>query len=314
MRLARIARNIETPGPFTRRHVFSEFNGPWEDFTPDERGKLIETIYSNADLTGMRIVAISIGPREFELILDVPDSLELGREEMLARLESYRKSSTHRSEVIQTYGDSEEERERLGKRFGDLGIFMKHVKQLCTNRYHAVHSSRGTIWTSRYIDLFVQDGLHSQILTAWMDHAGVRAGEITDPSADPFSTFGLACGGDKRARRMIAELFGGGKSWPLARKNYEAFIADTTPPPGKPRRSQSGQPPLLDRQALLNAHVPHFRGGLVFGDEDFCAKFIAENQSFFPENRAFTGRPITGQNDPRLCTVRQKRDLRKPRK
>ena len=315
MKPARSSYSIQTPGAFTRRHVHSEFNGPWEAFTPDERRKFIDTVYTNADFSGIEVVAISVGLREFDLIFDVPsEPLELSRDEMLVRLRTYQKNFTGLTDANPFDEENEADWDRLKKRFADLGYFMKLLKQLCTRRYHAVHNTSGTIWAARYLDMYVQEGLHSQTLAAWMDYSGVRSGEGTDPSANPYATFGLACGGDRRARKMIRSLFGGGETWASARKQYEEFIADTTPPPGKPRRTNSGHAPLLDRQAILTANVPHFRGGLVFGDEEFCAQFVKENSAHFPESRLVPGRPIAGQNDPRLCTVRQKRDLRKPPK
>ncbi len=311
MRIARSAFGLDTPEKTTRHHVFSELNGPWEDFTSEERHTIVRDVYACADFAGIEVRAVGVGPRWFDLLLDVPDQLTMDREEMFARLLAYQKKNITLSQPAPFDQTDEKQWGRLAKRFGDLGAFMKQVKMLCAARYHDVHGVRGTIWTSRYVDTYVQTGFHSRILCAWMDHAGIRNSESTDPVDNPYSTFGLACAGDKRARGMIRYLFAESGPWARAKREYQHFIADTTTPAGKPKRTISGLPPLLDREEFLRADVPHFRGGMAFGDEEFCRNFVEQNRAQFPAERLFGGRPIAGQNDPRLCTVRQKGDLRK---
>lgn len=305
---------MQTPGETTRRHVFSELNGPWENFTFEERHRIVRDVYFCADFAGIEVRAVGVGARWFDLLLDVPDKLTMDREEMFARLLAYQKKNVTLSQPAPFDQTDEKQWIRLAKRFGDLGAFMKQVKMLCTARYHDVHGVRGTIWRSRYIDTYVQTGFHSRILCAWMDHAGIRDGEVTDPADNPHSTFGLACAGDKRARSMIRYLFADSGPWPQAKRNYEAFITDNTVPAGKPKRTISRLSPLLNRQEFLRANVPHFRGGMAFGDKEFCEDFVEQNRDNFPAERLFAGHPIAGQSDSRLYTVRQKGDLRKKRK
>lgn len=314
MRLSRSIYRIETPDPYVRRHVYSGFNGPWDDFTPGERLKLIETVYASADFCGLTVVAVSAGQRGMDMIVDVPKELKLGREEMLARLRAYHETPTRLVPVMPFDEEDEEQWRCLAQRFGDLGQMVKQVKMLVTRRYHSVHRTRGTIWSARYVDMFVQGGHHTRILSAWMDHEGVRACEYHHPSENPYSTFGLACAGDRRAQDMIRAMFAEGSgepSWQTARKRYEDFITDESLPPGKPKRTIGRLKPLLGRAEFLRAEVPHFRGGKCFGDEEFCLSFLEQNRSAFTETRTVGGTVIPGQSDPRLCTVRQRKDLRK---
>ena len=111
---------------------------------------------------------------------------------------------------------------------------------------------------------------------------------------------------------MIAKLFepeDGSQSWMEIAKTYHTFIqadAVTTRTP----RSINGVP-RLTRSQLLLTQVPHFRGGLAFGNEAFVENFYQLNSHEFGPRRKRGGHLLAGQNDPNLWTIRQKTDLRR---
>lgn len=295
-----------------RTHCHSDFNGPWEPFTLAEREKFLELLHSCADFAEIEIVAFAIHPASFDIVVDTPRQIELSRQEMLTRLEKVTAPAQFELNQRDLRANDPAAWTRLSARFGNVSAFIKQLKQLVTSSYHRGHGSSGTLWNSRFNITYVQAGHTSRILSAWLDHAAVRTGETTCADQDRFSTFGRAVAGDERARAMIAKLFepeDGSQSWMEIAKTYHTFIqadAVTTRTP----RSINGVP-RLTRSQLLLTQVPHFRGGLAFGNEAFVENFYQLNSHEFGPRRKRGGHLLAGQNDPNLWTIRQKIDLRR---
>jgi hypothetical protein len=311
MRKARTSLNFDPAAPVIRCHCHSAFNGPWEAFTDAEREQFLESVFTCAAFSGIEIVAFSIRPTSFDLLVDSPRVLDLTRREMLARLKQITEPAHFEALSGPLKAKDETAWSRLAARFGDVSTFIKQLKQLTTTRYHREHATRGTLWTGRYYSAYVQTGHASRILSAWFDHAAVRGGETTTVDQDRFSTFGRAVAGDERARAMIAALYAPdpSTSWRGIAKAYRSFITDDTLPPNA-RKSLTGIP-LLTRSRLLLTEVPQFRGGVAIGDEAFTENFFQLNRNEFGPDRKRGGHPIGGQSDPDLWTIRQKTDLRK---
>ncbi len=311
MRKARSSLNFDPAAPMIRCHCHSAFNGPWQAFTEAEREQFLESVFTCAAFSGIEIVAFSIRPASFDLLVDSPRTLDLTRKEMLARLKQITEPAHFETLSEPLKAQDETAWLRLAARFGDVSTFIKQLKQLTTTRYHREHATRGALWTGRYNSAYVQTGHASRILSAWFDHAAVRSGEAATVDKDRFSTFGRAVAGDKRARAMISALYGSDAchSWREVARAYRDFIGDDTSPPNA-RRTYSAIP-LLTRPQLFLTEVPQFRGAVAMGDEAFTEAFFQLNRHEFGPNRKRGGHPVSGQLDPNLWTIRQKIDLRK---
>lgn len=295
-----------------RTHCHSEFNGPWDPATPPEREKSLEYLFSCADFAEIEIVAFSINPTSFDIILDTPREVKISRKEMLSRLEKITAPAQFEIYEKELLARNPAAWARLTGRFGDVSSFIKQLKMLLAKNYHRTHGTSGTLWNSRFSSAFVQTGHASRILSAWMDHASIRSGENSKPDEDRFSTFGCAVAGNERARAMMTRLFGSedaSTAWRDVARIYRAFIQEDVPTTRAPRAINGVQ--RLSRPQLLLTEVPHFRGGLAFGDEAFVENFFQLNKHEFGPNRTRGGHPLTGQNDPDLWTIRQKIDLRR---
>ncbi len=310
------SRSTFTPHPSTpaiRSLCHSAFSGPWEPFTNEERKELLEDAFRCAAFCGVEIVAFSIRPTSFDFIIDEPREIHLSRAEMMRRLVAYTPDLQLDPLKVPLDAGDEAAWLRLASRFGNLSNFIKQVKQVAARRYHRNHGTNGALWSSRFERAFVQTGHVSRLLTAWMDHAALRAEEINSLEDDRFSTFGRASARDSRARAMITCLFGPSDpsaSWREVARAYRHFVADETPRPGA-KRSKAGSKPLLTRPELLMTEVPHFRNGLAVGDEAFIQKLFELNRAHFGPDRSKAGHHVTGQSDPDIWTIRQKIDLRK---
>lgn len=316
MRIARADYRSTEKGKFIRHHVYSEFGGPWPGFLPQEREAFIKVMYSYADFACIEILAFAVGPNYFEILLDVPKKVKFSVAEIRERFKKFIAAESGIEGISQPDYSDKAQVESCRKRFANVGSFLKYLKLYATSRYHREHGTRGTLWSSRYIGMYVQRGFHSQYLAAWISHQGVRDGENDSVENSPYATFGRACMGDKRCRKMVCELFGtekgGSPRWAQAKTAFLKFIEDETVE-GKPLRTTKEGKPLLGRGEVMRTEVRHFRGGMAFGDAEFCKRLVEGNTVAFP-SRVKISSVIAGQRDPRLRTIRYKGDLRSPRK
>jgi hypothetical protein len=311
MRKSRASFLFDPSAKVVRYHCHSAFGGPWPPFGDEERVEFVNDLHAVADFAGIELVAFSVGPTAFDLIADVPRVSSLSKKEMLRRFEEVSDPIFVAAEGRKLKAGDAEAWARLRSRFGDLGAFIKSVKQRAAHRYHRHHGTSGAVWCNRYTRAFVQPGHASRVLAAWMDHASLREGLLESPDDDRFSTFGRAVAGDERARAMVARLFLPGEqapAWRAVAKACRDFAADTTVPPDAPKPHKDK--PFLTRPEFLRTEVPHFRGGLALGDRAFVEAVFELNRHEFGRNRASGARRITGQSDPDLWTLRHKGDLR----
>lgn len=311
MRRPRSSFTFHPDAPVVRSHCHSSFGGPWPGFTDDERAEFVSDLFNACAFAGIDIVAFSVHPTGFDLIVDVRKNKRLSKAEMFRRFEAYTDAVFFGSESKRLKAGDAGSWARLSSRFGDLAAMLKSLKQKATHRYHRNHGSSGTLWSNRYTRSFLQQGNASRVVAAWMDHAAVRGGECSSPDDDRFSTFGRAVGGDERARAMITALHPinvAPATWRSVAKAYRDFVVDDTIPPDAPQSHRNK--PLLTRAAFLRSEVPHFRGGMAVGDRAFVEALFELNRSEFGPERKSGARRIIGQCDPDLWTLRHKTDLR----
>lgn len=311
MRLARMKFKYYPEAESVRAYCYSEFGGPWPEMNDADREGLLADYYAIAEFSGLTPVAFSIEPSRIHLVLDVPMVQSLSDKEMLARYRGYAPQiELDHTEPLLKKND-EAAWGRLRSRFCNLATFIKRIKQVATIRYHQSRPSKGGIWRERYNRTFVQTGNASRVLTAWLDHAGLRSGRVERIEDDPFCTFGAAAAGDVRARAMITALFSEDdleRPWRQVAALYRRFITEN-PTTDRAVRHHPDKP-LLTRAEMLMVDVPHFYYGLALGDREFVQGLFELNRTYFGPVRSVGERFVKGQNDPDLWVFRQKGDLR----
>lgn len=283
MRKARSSFRFFPDAPVIRLLCHSAFSGPWPGLVPEELDEARERMLEHAAWCGIDILAFSLRPTSFDILLDAPA----------------RTSSTQAETSLNP--------------FGPASAFLKRFKQAVAQSYHKRRLSRGTLWDGRFRSTFVEPGHTSRIIAAWIDHGSAREAFGVPPEADPHCTIGWAATGGKPARAMIQTLFAGDGSrvaWPAIRKAWSEF---TNGEPQSPRIRGNGEgQALLGRPSLLRHPVPHFHGGIAVGSRGYLERLYELNRPYFSEHRETGPRLIGGQNDPDLFTFRDKGDLRKP--
>ncbi len=291
----------------------SSFAGPWPGMSPEELDAMRTDLLRQAEFCSIRILAFSIEPRAFHLLLECPLAPRLTKKDMLARIQANLSDAVIDKLLPGLRRNDPEAWKQAEGYFGSVGVLLKRVKHNAATRYHRQHATSGTLWNSRFEMAFVEPGHASRIVAAWIDHACTRETPGTSPENNPHCSIGFAVSGNLAAQSMIRELFPNMESnsaWGTALKSWRDFCHSEPDPPKPPRAGAAG--PLLNRSQLLLHPLPHFHGGLAIGSHDFVERLFELNAHYFGDQRSSGARFLTGQNDPNLFTLRDKGDLRKP--
>lgn len=290
----------------------SSFAGPWPEMNVEELNVMRDELFHQAGFCGVRILAFSILPTAFSLLIETPCDLRLSKKEMLERIEANLTPQLLGQLRPQLRQNDPDAWHRVEGYFGTASILLKRFKQAAATRYHQGRNTSGTLWNSRFSSSFVEPGHSARIVAAWVDHGCVRRGLCPAPEASPHCTIGHAVSGNSETRAGIAELFHPAPkpSWLSALTAWREFCSGEPDSPRPQRAGAAG--PLLNRSQLLLHPVPHFHGGLAIGSRGFVESIFKLNSNYFGSERATGARFIAGQNDPDLFTLRDKGDLRRP--
>jgi hypothetical protein len=273
-------------------------------------------LFEHAAFCSIEILAFSLRPRSFDFLVEAPGKIKLSKKEILARVEHHFNPSYLQSIREELKSDGPAVLARVSANFGSVSYFIKRFKQVVARTYHRKHLTGGTLWESRFDSCYVEPGNASQTIAAWVDHGCARDPSGGSPELDPHCTIGWAASGNKAARGMIRRMFQDTNTptnWPGTLKAWRGFCSGE-PEQAKTRASNITRKPPLTRHELLHHPVTHFHSGMAIGSHDFIQKLFDLNHEIFTDGREKGPRFITGQNDPSLFTLRDKGDLRKPRK
>jgi len=92
---------------------------------------------------------------------------------------------------------------RYKRRFCDLSLYVKEVKERFSRWYNKKHNREGTVWSGRFKSVLVEDGLALQTMAAYIDLNPVRAGIVEDPKDYRWCGYAEAVGGSRHARRGL---------------------------------------------------------------------------------------------------------------
>jgi len=213
-------------------------------------------------------------------------------------------------------------------RIGELSVFMKELKQRFSIWFNAKHDRQGTLWSSRFRSVLIENSPQVlRLVASYIDLNPVRAGLVKDPKDYRWCGYSQAVSGERRAQeglralitvcgrcgdsesaaltwRKIAEEYrvllfgksvaledGGGK---IIRKGPDpALVAEVIAAKGK-----------LSSVELFQLRVRHLTEGTALGSAAFLQRLIDHRPAQVSSKRITAARPVGQLEDEDFCSLR----------
>ena len=230
------------------------------------------------------------------------------------------------------------------RRFCNLTVFVKELKERFTRWYNRHRPRRGTLWMERFKSVLVEDGEALRTMAAYIDLNPLRAGMVKDPKDYRWCGYGEAMGGGKAARLGLCQVVGHGErgaaAWEKpaevrgmsAAEVYRCWLFEdgreqaATPATGttsvtgatgasgvKRRAGFSSETSAaekrglgkLSRAALLRCRVRYFSDGLVLGSKAYVECVFEGFRGHFGPRRSSGARVLREAAQGSLFSARQ---------
>ena len=235
----RRARMLVPEGVEGVYHVVSRVVDRRMAFGDEERRHFVKLMKMYAGFSGIQVVSWCVMSNHFHMLVAVPEQGELTEATVLKRMALiYTPAKLAEIQVqMDARGTPEGRRRVLAPyllRMGNLGAFMKTLKQRFTQWFNRKWERKGTLWEDRYHSTIVEYQGYSKavvgtnreaaevkshaarVVAAYIDLNPIRAGMVEDPLDYAWSSYGAAVRGDKDAVSGVRALWGGGKAEALA--------------------------------------------------------------------------------------------------
>ena len=321
-------------------HVMSRTCGGEVFFDDVEKEALRRVIWRMAEFSGIKVVTYCLMSNHFHLLAEVPHRQtwlqrfegpdgEAKLLEHLSILYSRAYVGLLRDELadLRTRGMAvlaEQRVAALKKRFCDLSLFVKEVKERFSRWFNKRRGRRGTLWMDRFKSVLVE-GKGEPLLTmaAYIDLNPVRAGLVKDPKDYRWCGYAEALGGSRRAQRGLCKALGkpvdGWKSAGTAAayrcllhaegrevkdaQNEKVVSRGVTTESARAVLAEKGK---LSPAELVRLRVRYFTDGVVLGSKEFVEGiFEAQRERFSPKRRQGARRIM--ESDSHFYTLRQLR-------
>ena len=301
-------------------HVMSRTCGGEVFFDDVEKEALRRVLWRMAGFCGIKVVTYCLMGNHFHLLAEVPhrDTWLLrfegpqGEAKLLEHLRIlYSKTyvgllRAELSDLRQRGLDSLAQQKLKGiqRRFCDLSLFVKEVKERFSRWFNKRRARRGTLWMDRFKSVLVEGkGEALRTMAAYIDLNPVRAGLVKDPKDYRWCGYAEALGGSRRARRGLCKAIGkpvDGWQEAGAAEAYRCVLFDE----GREVRDASNEAVVergvsaeharavlaergkLGTAELVRLRVRYFSDGAVLGSRAFVEGiFEAQREHFSPKRR-----------------------------
>ena len=313
-------------------HVMSRTCGGEVFFDDVEKEALRRVIWRMAEFSGIKVVTYCMMKNHFHLLVEVPH-----REMWLQRFEGpdgETKLMEHlrilysrayigllRDELsdLRSRGMTvmaERRIKGLKKRFCDLSLFVKEVKERFSRWLNKRRGRKGTLWMDRFNSVLVEGkGEALRTMAAYIDLNPVRAGLVKDPKDYRWCGYAEALGGSRRAQRGLCKAQGkpvdGWKSAGAAEayrcllhaegreikdaQNEKVLRRGVSAESARAVLSEKGQ---LSTAELVRLRVRYFTDGVVLGSREFVEGIYESQRERFSPKRKEGGRRMTESEVP----------------
>jgi hypothetical protein len=219
---------------------------------------------------------------------------------------------------------AEERLAALKKRFCDLSLFVKEVKERFSRWFNKRRGRRGTLWMDRFKSVLVEGkGEPLRTMAAYIDLNPVRAGLVKDPKDYRWCGYAEALGGSRRAQRGLCKALGkpvdGWKSAGTAgayrcllhaegrevkdAQNEKVVSRGVTTESARAVLAEKGK---LSPAELVRLRVRYFTDGVVLGSKAFVEGiFETQRERFGPKRK--DGARRMAESDAPFYTLRHLR-------
>ena len=323
-------------------HVMSRTVGGELILGDTEKEAFRVLMWKMARFSGIQILTYAVMGNHFHLLVSVPNQKKFverfegaeGEETLFKHLKllyskDYLSALRYELSEYRERGLPELAEEILAKyrkRFCNLSLFVKEIKERFTRWYNKKEGRKGTLWMDRFKSVMVQDGEALETMAAYIDLNPVRAGLVKDPKDYRWSGYGEAMGGSKRARRGLCKVVGRPvDSWEEEKNSGrnkkggglktcevyrcwlfgDGYVAGQSEQIQVPKKKQlrkgfsrkeieqvKEKGGTLSRGQLLRCRVRYFSDGLALGDQDFIETLFQEHREKFGKRREKGARPV----------------------
>jgi putative transposase len=313
-------------------HVMSRTCGGEVLFDEVEREALRRVIWRMAEFSGIKVVTYCVMGNHFHLLAEVPH-----RETWLQRFEGPHGES-HLFDHLRTLYSraylellrdelavlAEQRLDALKKRFCNLSLFVKEVKERFSRWFNKRRGRRGTLWMDRFKSVLVEGkGEALRTMAAYIDLNPVRAGLVKDPKDYRWCGYAEALGGSRRAQRGLCKAQGkpvdGWKSAGAAAayrcllhaEGREVKDAQNEKVVGcgmsvEMVRAVLEEKGKLSPAEMVRLRVRYFTDGLALGSREFVEGIFEAQREQFGPRRSRGARRIAESDSP-FYTLRQLR-------
>ncbi|HEY1051057.1 MAG TPA: transposase [Prosthecobacter sp.] len=321
-------------------HVMSRTNGGEIRLDDVEKEALRRVIWRMAEFCGVKVVTYCVMSNHFHLLAEVPH-----RDTWLQRFEGPEGEARLFEHLAVLYSKAylgllrddladlrarglaalaQERIEGLKKRFCDLSLFVKEVKERFSRWFNKRHGRRGTLWMDRFKSVLVEGkGEALRTMAAYIDLNPVRAGMVNDPKDYRWCGYAEALAGSRRAQRGLCKALGKPvDGWKAARaaeayrcmlhvdgrevrdaQNEKVVRPGVSVEKARAVLAEGGKLPVTD---LVKLRVRYFTDGVILGSKAFVdGVFEAQRERFSPKRKKGAKR-IQESEEP-LYALRQLR-------
>ncbi|MHB1082398.1 MAG: transposase [Prosthecobacter sp.] len=321
-------------------HVMSRTCGGEVFFDDIEKEALRRVIWRMAEFCGIKVLTYCLMGNHFHLLAEVPHRVtwlqrfegsdgEAKLLEHLSILYSRSYVGLLRDELADLRARgmavlAEQRLAALKKRFCDLSLFVKEVKERFSRWFNKRRGRRGTLWMDRFKSVLVEgQGEPLRTMAAYIDLNPVRAGLVKDPKDYRWCGYAEALGGSRRAQRGLCKAQGkpvdGWRSAGAAEayrcllhaegrevKDAQNETVVTRGVTAESARAVLAQKGKLRPAELVRLRVRYFTDGVVLGSREFVEGiFEAQRELFGPKRKK--GARRMAESDAPFYTLRQLR-------
>lgn len=303
-------------------HVMSRTCGGEVFFDEVEKEALRRILWRMAEFSGIKIVTYCLMGNHFHLLAEVPHRATWlqrfagphGEARLLDHLRILY-SNTYTNLLRDELSDlrqrgmaslAQQKLEAIQRRFCDLSLFVKEVKERFSRWFNKRRGRRGTLWMDRFKSVLVEGrGEALRTMAAYIDLNPVRAGLCQDPKDYRWSGYAEALGGSRRAQRGLCKamgkavdgwrsagvaaayrclLFGTGRELKDSQRKQRVKKRGVSAEAAREVQAQRGK---LNAAELVRLRVRHFSEGAVLGSKAFVEGiFEAQREEFSPKRRS----------------------------